>query len=598
MDKVLNYYKNNTVEINDKLKKIEKQLEVFSIIRFAIVIIALLSMYYFYKQNNIESFGFIFLVALIIFLVVAFFHNEKINFKKKLLIMLNYYENGIKRLDNRWKEFSDIGEEFIDRNHNFSSDLDIFGKNSLFQWINLTNTSFGRKNLANKMMLKTLPTRYEIQESQEAIKELTSKRKFCEQFYFNANIENKKKQNIGELLKWSKSKEKNSFTIKYIAYVFIVITIILILLATMGRIPVSYILLDLFINYLVIKLLTRKLDSVIDIFINNKREVIKYGELLELIQNEKFESKKLVEIQKELISSNINCKDEMKKLRNIINWLGDSTSNAYYLIINVFLMSDIFIMANLGEWRIKNGYKLEKWLCAMGEVEALISLSTLAFEHNEWAYPSISGVNEIKAEQVAHPLLGERAKKNDFTLNGNEKVALITGSNMSGKSTFLRTIGFNMILTYLGLPTCSKSFKCGISNIYTCMRTQDNLEENISSFYAEILRIKLVIEAAKSGEKVFFLLDEIFKGTNSNDRHDGARILIEQLVKLQGVGLVSTHDLELCNLEQEKSWLVNYSFREYYENNKINFDYILRYGRSNTQNAKHLMKLAGIDIER
>ena len=148
MDKVLNYYKNNTVEINDKLKKIEKQLEIFSIIRFAIAIIALLSMYYFYKQNNIESFGFIFLVALIIFLVVAFFHNEKINFKNKLLIMLNYYENGIKRLDNRWKEFSDIGEEFIDRNHNFSSDLDIFGKNSLFQWINLTNTSFGRKNLA------------------------------------------------------------------------------------------------------------------------------------------------------------------------------------------------------------------------------------------------------------------------------------------------------------------------------------------------------------------------------------------------------------------------------------------------------------------
>ena len=168
---------------------------------------------------------------------------------------------------------------------------------------------------------------------------------------------------------------------------------------------------------------------------------------------------------------------------------------------------------------------------------------------------------------------------------------------MSGKSTFLRTIGFNMILTYLGLPTFSKGFKCGISNIYTCMRTQDNLEENISSFYAEILRIKLVIEAAKSGEKVFFLLDEIFKGTNSNDRHDGARILIEQLVKLQGVGLVSTHDLELCNLEKEKSWLVNYNFREYYKENKINFDYVLRRGKSETQNAKHLMKLAGIDIE-
>lgn len=285
----------------------------------------------------------------------------------------------------------------------------------------------------------------------------------------------------------------------------------------------------------------------------------------------------------------------MKKLRNIVNWLGDSTSNAYYLIINVFLMSDIFILCNLEEWRIKNGYKLEKWLEIMGEIEALVSLSTLAFEHQAWSYAKISGVNEIEARGLAHPLLGERAKVNDFNLCGNERVALITGSNMSGKSTFLRTIGFNMILTYLGLPTCSKFFKCGISNIYTCMRTQDNLDENISSFYAEILRIKLVIEAAKSGKKVFFLLDEIFKGTNSQDRHDGARILIEQLVKLQAVGLVSTHDLELCNLEQEKSWLVNYNFREYYKNNKINFDYILRRGKSETQNAKHLMKLAGID---
>ena len=415
--------------------------------------------------------------------------------------------------------------------------------------------------------------------------------------YFAASIENKKKENIEELLKWAKGEEKNSFTTKYISYIFIAITSIIIFLSIIGRIPITYVLLDLMINYLVIKLLTKRLSTIIDIFIKNKREIIKYSSLLSLIQDEKFESKKLLELQKELVSSNINCKLEMKKLKSIVNWLGDSTSNAYYLIINVFLMSDIFILCNLEEWRIKNGYKLEKWLEIMGEIEALASLSTLAFEHEKWTYPTISGVNEVEAKALAHPLLGERAKPNDFNLYGSEKVALITGSNMSGKSTFLRTIGFNMILTYLGLPTCSKSFKCGISNIYTCMRTQDNLEENISSFYAEILRIKLVIEAAKSGEKVFFLLDEIFKGTNSNDRHDGARILIEQLVKLQGVGLVSTHDLELCNLEKEKSWLVNYNFREYYKDNKINFDYVLRRGKSETQNAKHLMKLAGIDIE-
>ncbi len=597
MKNSLSYYKNNMEKINEQLESLEKKLIAFSIIRFIIVIVGLIAMYYYYKQDSIEGLGFSFLCTLFVFLIIVFFHNERINLKKRLLTMLEYYEKGIKRLDNTWKEFSDIGEEFIDKNHSFSSDLDIFGKKSLFQWINLTRTKFGRKKLAHKMMLNDLPTRYEIQDNQEAIKELSKKRDFCEKLYFEATIQNKKKENIEELLKWAKSDEKNSFTIKYVSYIFIAITLILIFLTIIGRFPVTYLLLDLMINYLVIKLLTRKLSSVIDIFINNKREIIKYSNLLGLIQDESFESKKLLELQKDLLGSNINCKAEMKKLRNIVNWLGDSTSNAYYLIINVFLMSDIFILCNLEEWRIKNGYKLEKWLEIMGEIEALVSLSTLAFEHQAWSYAKISGVNEIEARGLAHPLLGERAKVNDFNLCGNERVALITGSNMSGKSTFLRTIGFNMILTYLGLPTCSKFFKCGISNIYTCMRTQDNLDENISSFYAEILRIKLVIEAAKSGKKVFFLLDEIFKGTNSQDRHDGARILIEQLVKLQAVGLVSTHDLELCNLEQEKSWLVNYNFREYYKNNKINFDYILRRGKSETQNAKHLMKLAGIDIE-
>lgn len=597
MKNSLSYYKNNMEKINEQLESLEKKLIAFSIIRFIIVIVGLIAMYYYYKQDSIEGLGFSFLCTLFVFLIIVFFHNERINLKKRLLTMLEYYEKGIKRLDNTWKEFSDIGEEFIDKNHSFSSDLDIFGKKSLFQWINLTRTKFGRKKLAHKMMLNDLPTRYEIQDNQEAIKELSKKRDFCEKLYFEATIQNKKKENIEELLKWAKSDEKNSFTIKYVSYIFIAITLILIFLTIIGRFPVTYLLLDLMINYLVIKLLTRKLSSVIDTFINNKREIIKYSNLLGLIQDESFESKKLLELQKDLLGSNINCKAEMKKLRNIVNWLGDSTSNAYYLIINVFLMSDIFILCNLEEWRIKNGYKLEKWLEIMGEIEALVSLSTLAFEHQAWSYAKISGVNEIEARGLAHPLLGERAKVNDFNLCGNERVALITGSNMSGKSTFLRTIGFNMILTYLGLPTCSKFFKCGISNIYTCMRTQDNLDENISSFYAEILRIKLVIEAAKSGKKVFFLLDEIFKGTNSQDRHDGARILIEQLVKLQAVGLVSTHDLELCNLEQEKSWLVNYNFREYYKNNKINFDYILRRGKSETQNAKHLMKLAGIDIE-
>lgn len=168
---------------------------------------------------------------------------------------------------------------------------------------------------------------------------------------------------------------------------------------------------------------------------------------------------------------------------------------------------------------------------------------------------------------------------------------------MSGKSTFLRTVGFNMILSYLGLNIQGKEFNVPIFNIYTCMRTGDDLEENISSFYSEILRVKGIVTGTKNNERIFFLLDEIFKGTNSIDRHEGAMVLIKQLLKGETLGLVSTHDLELCDMEKENKEVMNYHFREYYEDNKIRFDYKIRIGVSNTRNAKYLMKMAGIDIE-
>ena len=270
MGKALNYYNDNIKSVKEKLAKLEKNLLVFSTLRFMIVILCIGMMYYFYKQNSMEAVGGSFLISLILFIIVAFFHNERINSKKRLLVILEYNEKGLKRLDNTWKEFSD-------RNHKFSSDLDIFGKNSLFQWINLTKTTFGRKKLASKMIMNSLPTRYEIEEEQEAIKELANKREFCEKIYFEASIESKKKEKLKELLDWASNEEKNNFTVKYISYIFIAITCIILFLTIIGRLSISYLILDLVINYLVIKLFTKKLSDVIDIFINNKREIEKYS---------------------------------------------------------------------------------------------------------------------------------------------------------------------------------------------------------------------------------------------------------------------------------------------------------------------------------
>ena len=590
------YYKSNINNINKNLKELERTISAFAVGRLLIVVVAIATMYYLYKADKFIYLCASFMVVLITFIVTAIFHNNKINEKEQYLLKLEYNEKGLKRINGEWKEFEDKGEEFLNSSHNFSSDLDIFGNNSLFQWINTTKSPLGRKKLAKVLALKSLPDKQIIKGRQEAIKELSEKRGFCEKIYISFNKGKKDKHSVDKFLQLMEKDEKVSFTVRYIQYLFITITLLFLYLTVAGRIPVNYLILDLFINYLVVKLLTKNLSDSINIILENKKAINQYEKTLRILSSEEFTSKNLVNLKEKLINSRENCMVEINKLKNIVNWIGDSNANAYYLLLNVFMLSDIFVLYNLEKWRRKNGFKIRLWIETIAEFEALISISNIAFDNPKWSYPKFTEERKIECKGIAHPLLGEKAESNDFALHDGKKAALITGSNMSGKSTFLRTIGFNMVLGYIGSPVRAESLNSGIFNIYTCMRTQDNLEESISSFYAEILRIKLVIEAARSGEKVFFLLDEIFKGTNSKDRHDGAKILIEQLVKSGGIGLVSTHDFELCDLENIHNWLVNFNFQEYYVDDKIKFDYKLRDGRSKTQNAKYLMKLAGIEI--
>lgn len=244
------------------------------------------------------------------------------------------------------------------------------------------------------------------------------------------------------------------------------------------------------------------------------------------------------------------------------------------------------------------GANFEKWINVIGEFEALSSLSVIRHDNPNWVMPEItSEISKFEAKNMGHPLLGETRVCNDIVIQIPHTVMLVTGSNMSGKSTLMRTVGINLVLAYAGAPVCSENFQCNIMDLYSCMRINDNLDKNISSFYAEILKIKKIVEASKEGKHVFFLLDEIFRGTNSRDRHTGAAILIRQLSKAGSLGLVSTHDLELGEMEKESiSKVKNYHFEEYYKDNEIYFDYKLKSGISTTRNATFLMRLAGIEI--
>lgn len=598
MNKTENFYADNIATAKEEISQLNNLIAKIGWSRLIILVIGLIVTWFSYNNYGVYSGFGILICTIIIFLVVASIHGKKINQKDRLEIRVEINEKGIKRLNGKYREFEDKGEDLIEEKHPFSDDLDIFGQNSLFQMINTTRTKGGRKKLGEMLSLKKLPTKDEIIKKQQAIKELGDKVKWRQELYINSTFKKDKGEELEELINWCKEDSPKDTSRVIIASLFIGITMIGIFLTLVNIIPFSVLILDFMVNFVVIKILTKDKGKAINLFQSVKYSVKAYSNILSSIEDEEFKAPLLTKLKGKLKDdSRISCKNEMKKLSSLLDWVGDSSANAYFFLLNVIVFADVFILFNLNKWRSVNGKKIENWLTVMGEFDALSSISNLSFDHKDWCFGEISKENNVKGTAISHPLIGERAVSNDYELVRPKQITLITGSNMSGKSTFLRSVGINLILTYIGAPACASNFSCGIMSVYTCMRTKDNLEESISSFYAEILRIKLIMEACKKGEKIFFLLDEIFKGTNSKDRHTGARVLIKQLVEGEVIGLLSTHDLELCDLEKEMKEVENYNFREYYENNKIKFDYKLRKGKSTTQNAVYLMRLAGIEIK-
>ncbi|WP_294393569.1 MutS family DNA mismatch repair protein [uncultured Clostridium sp.] len=599
-------YTSNIKKYKEKCDSLRLKINVISSIRLMMIIGCIIIDYLLYKKNYINNMLIFTSAFAAVFLFLVYYHDILFNQKRRTDILIKINEDGLNRIKGKLKEISDGGNEFSDDTHPFSYDLDVFGDNSLFKVINTCATEGGRRELADILKRNIIFTEDEIQKRQEAIKELAGKSEWRQDIQTEGRFLKGGRQNVDKFIEWSKNTAYTSFIISIIASIFIFITACSVIGILTGVLPESFIILDLMVNYAAVKIMTKNLKEEMKIFESMKSSMVSYSSIFELIQDENFQCDYLKELQKNLIlnksdksnlgNNKIDCKSAIKKLASIFSWIGDSRYNAFYFIINILFFSDIFLMRSMEKWRKENGMYVDQWMDVIHKIDEMCSFANTAYEHEKWSYPYICKDKMIEGVNIGHPLLNDRCVKNNFSLKDNHKTVLITGSNMSGKSTFLRTIGINMILSCTGSPVCAEKFSCGIMNLYTCMRTKDNLEESISSFYAEILRIKLLIEAAKKGEKVFFLLDEIFKGTNSQDRHTGAAVLIKQLIGYGGMGLVSTHDLELCDLEKNNTEIINYNFREFYENDKIKFDYLLRPGKSETRNAVHLMRLAGIDI--
>ncbi len=602
-------FRKNVEEYEKEISGLSKILRRISYQRVAVFLSGIILITLFANERSFILMCLAVLVSLSLFFYLVNRFNHFAFRKRQASFLKKINEDEILRLENDLSTF-DPGELFIKNDHPFSSDLDLFGKHSLFQLLNRTTTETGKICLAEWM---TYPSSTKtILARQTSVKELSSKLEWRQVFqasgmhFLNAESDYKR------LMEWMRKPEeilsrKNVYLVLAISLSVLSTATILfyVINVVSGSLLLNLIpmLITLFINSRVVKKLTPLSEDIIDNTFENVRILGGYQALITRIENEKFGSDLLKKLQSDLTAQEYSAAREIQKLKKILEFFQlrgtkKNQGNVFYSILNAFWLFDIYCILQAEQWKLKNKDRIESWSGSVSQFEALNSLAGFHFSESIKEFPLIEeDPYVIQFTSLGHPLITrEKRILNDFNMRGRGNITMITGSNMAGKSTFLRTVGINMVLASMGAPCCASSTRISVLNIFTSMRTQDNLEEGISSFYAELKRISQLLKLLVKGEPIFFLLDEMFKGTNSADRHKGGYSLIRQLGSLNAFGIISTHDLELAKLMDGETNLKNYSFNSRIEKGDILFDYKLSPGICTDFNASELMKKSGIKI--
>ena len=575
------------------IKKETASFNIFGTLRL-ISFIAIVFFSYRYIKEPIDINLYLILFSMFLFIAFVLYHmniKDKLNYSKGIIDVNKRY---LDRISGEWIAFKDLGEEFVDKAHRYSSDLDIVGERSLFQLINLTNTFYGRKILSDDL-LNPKYDEEEIALRQEAVEELKGKLEFCQKLELKASDDSIK--NPRKMIDYfNMSKEVYSKTIINIlrimplAFILVSSAILLFKIESLYRIVFF-----LFTIQSIIWLLgMSKNNEILGNVEYLTSNLGNYVDILKLIEKEDFQSSLLKDIREKLFSNDASL-SAIKKLEMITQRISIKSNGLLYLVFNILFLWDYQNAFSLEIWKKNFGKGVETWLYSIGQIEALMSLTIPLQIEDGLSFPHIDASSfKIEAKEIGHPLIKKEERiYNDITIE--DEILIITGSNMSGKTTFLRTLGINIVLANAGTVTFSKEFSLPIMDIYTSMRITDDLKNKISTFYGELLRIKDILDYSEKNKNTFFLIDEIFTGTNSKDRIYGAKNVLRNLNKSGLMGAITTHDLEICQLDSHER-IVNYNFSEDYIDGKIDFDYKIKKGKSTSTNAKHLMELVGIDL--
>jgi hypothetical protein len=548
-----------------------------------------------------SSIGVLVLIALFATLVAV--HARVIVRMERASAALRFHERGIARLAGQWHtegaDARDAGTAFSTPNHPYLGDLDIFGKASLFQLLDQTETRFGAAYLASWLKGATGIFPGDVNRRQEAVKDLAPRLAFRERLSAEGALLGADKPDPEPFLAWADGKTPLAVNpvVKVLAKILPVFTL--------GAIfAYAFLPTGVWAGLVVLQILlgtpTRARVAEIAASVSSKeRALARYADMLAAIENEKFDSALLGDRHGVLLASGKSATREMAALGRILGFLDARNNEVFRIFIGPVLMWDLNCAIALEAWRLHAGKNVRAWLSALAEIEALSSLAGFAFDRPDHAFPELSASPCLVATALAHPMIPANKRiANDLELDGPGRALVITGSNMSGKSTLLRAVGANAVLALAGAPVCATKMSIGDIRVVTSMRVTDSLEEGVSHFYAELQKLKMVCDMARGERTVLFLLDEILHGTNTRERLIGARAIVRELVKRGAMGAVSTHDLAIGDLETELAGKVkNFHFQEQVVNDKMTFDYKLRPGVVQSSNALRLMKIVGLDID-
>ena len=524
-----------------------------------------------------------------------FWFHRKDFLKKKIVIN----EQELRAIQYDFSDFED-GEEYIDSGHLYTFDLDVFGEHSLFQYINRTSTPVGKQHLAD-WFNSHLENKEAIEQRQEAIRELSTELEYRQQIRLLGLLYKGKPADTTEIKTWADSPSyyRKHTLLRIIPITVSIINLVCISLAFSGILPASAAG-GGFISFVIFSSVFSKGITKLQTTYGKKLQILStYADQILLTEKKEMHSPILQQLKAELTSQNQTASQAVRQLSKLMNALDQRSNLLMSTILNGLIFWELRQVMRIEQWKDTHAKDLPRWIETIGEIDAYCSLATFAYNHPEYIYPKICSQSfHLQAKGLGHPLM-DRSKcvRNGIDIDKRPFFIIITGANMAGKSTYLRTVGVNYLLACIGAPVWADQMEIYPARLVTSLRTSDSLTDNESYFFPELKRLKLIIDKLEAGEELFIILDEILKGTNSMDKQKGSFALIKQFMNMNANGIIATHDLLLGTLIDsfpQNIW--NYCFEADITNNELTFSYRMRDGVAQNMNACFLMKKMGIAV--